>query len=114
MASRASLGSSPGSARATRRRAAAAVAQCVRILEDRPLVMARVVALWFVTAMLCATSAGAQDAKDYPNKPIRFIVPYPPAGGTDIVARILTEPLASTLGQPIIIDNRGGAAGNLG
>jgi tripartite-type tricarboxylate transporter receptor subunit TctC len=76
--------------------------------------MARVVALRFVTAMLCATSAGAQDAKDYPNRPIRFIVPYPPAGGTDIVARILTEPLAAALGQPIIIDNRGGAAGNLG
>jgi tripartite-type tricarboxylate transporter receptor subunit TctC len=45
---------------------------------------------------------------------MRFIVPYPPAGGTDIVARILNEPLAAALGQPIIIDNRGGAAGNLG
>jgi len=41
-------------------------------------------------------------------------VPYPPAGGTDVVARILSEPLAAALGQPIIIDNRGGAAGNLG
>jgi tripartite-type tricarboxylate transporter receptor subunit TctC len=76
--------------------------------------MARVAALWFITAMLCATSAGAQDAKDYPNKPIRFIVPYPPAGGTDIVARILTEPLAAVLGQPIVIENRGGAGGNVG
>jgi tripartite-type tricarboxylate transporter receptor subunit TctC len=54
------------------------------------------------------------DAKNYPNRPIRFIVPYPPAGGTDVVARILSEPLGSALGQPIIIDNRGGAAGNLG
>lgn len=53
-------------------------------------------------------------AQDYPNKPIRFIVPYPPAGGTDVVARILTEPLSATLGQSIIIDNRGGAAGNVG
>jgi len=76
--------------------------------------MARVVALWFITAMLCATPALAQDAKDYPNKPIRFIVPYPPAGGTDIVARILTEPLAAALGQPIVIENRGGAGGNVG
>jgi len=73
-----------------------------------------VVALLFISASLGAASAFAQDAKDYPNKPIRFIVPYPPAGGTDIVARILTEPLAAALGQPIIIDNRGGAAGNLG
>jgi tripartite-type tricarboxylate transporter receptor subunit TctC len=78
------------------------------------LALARVVALWFVTAMLCVTSALAQDAKDYPNKPIRFIVPYPPAGGTDIVARILTEPLAAVLGQPIVIENRGGAGGNVG
>ena len=53
-------------------------------------------------------------AQDYPHKPIRFIVPYPPAGGTDVVARILTEPLGATLGQSIIIDNRGGAAGNVG
>ena len=60
---------------------------------------------------LVAASAGAQD---YPNKPIRLIVPYPPGGGTDIVARILTEPLTSALGQPIIIDNKGGAAGNVG
>ena len=53
-------------------------------------------------------------AQDYPNRPIRFIVPYPPAGGTDVVARILAEPLGAALGQTIIIDNRGGAAGNLG
>jgi tripartite-type tricarboxylate transporter receptor subunit TctC len=72
-----------------------------------------VVAL-FVSALLSAGSALAQDAKDYPSKPIRFIVPYPPAGGTTIVARILAEPLAAVLGQPIIIDNHGGAAGNLG
>jgi tripartite-type tricarboxylate transporter receptor subunit TctC len=59
--------------------------------------------------------ASAQEAaRDYPNHPIRFIVPYPPAGGTDIVARTLNEPLAVVLGQPIIIDNRGGAAGNVG
>ena len=57
---------------------------------------------------------GAADAQDYPNKPITFIVPYPPGGGTDVIARILQEPLAAELGQPIIIDNRGGAAGNLG
>jgi len=63
------------------------------------------------TALLFCGVAAAQD---YPNKPIRFIVPYPPAGGTDVVARILTEPLAATLGQSIIIDNRGGAAGNVG
>jgi len=86
----------------------------VQIRMDHPMARRLVVALLFISASLGAASAFAQDAKDYPNKPIRFIVPYPPAGGTDIVARILTEPLAAALGQPIIIDNRGGAAGNLG
>jgi len=64
-----------------------------------------------VLALGVAASAAAQE---YPSKPIRMIVPYPPAGGTDIVARIVNEPLTTILGQPIIVDNKGGAAGNLG
>ena len=67
-----------------------------------------------LACLACAAPALGEDAKDYPSKPIRFVVPYPPAGGTDVVARILSEPLAKVLGRPIIIDNRGGAAGNLG
>ena len=74
----------------------------------------RMVALLFASALFGADPALAQDVKDYPNKPIRFIVPYPPAGGTDIVARIIVDPLAAVLGQPIIIENRGGAGGNVG
>ena len=58
--------------------------------------------------------AGPAAAQPYPTKPIRIVVPYPPGGGTDVVARILSEPLSVELGQPIIIDNRGGAAGNVG
>jgi len=70
---------------------------------------------WVAAALLGPAPAIAQDAaKDYPNRPIKFIVPYPPAGGTDIVARTLNEQLGKVLGQPIIIDNRGGAAGNVG
>ena len=64
-----------------------------------------------LVAVASATGAAAQD---WPSKPIRMIVPYPPAGGTDVVARVLTEPLAVELGQPIVVENRGGAAGNLG
>jgi len=60
---------------------------------------------------LLAVGAGAQE---YPNKPIRMIIPYPPGGGTDVVGRILNEPLSTALGQPIVIDNKGGAAGNVG
>ena len=66
---------------------------------------------FILTASLVALAAYAQD---YPNRPIRMVVPYPPAGGTDIVARIVAEPLSAVLGQPVIIENRGGAAGNIG
>ena len=71
-------------------------------------------ALAALVAMAGGVFATAVPAQDWPSKPIRMIVPYPPAGGTDIVARILNEQLAAELGQPIIIENKGGAAGNLG
>ncbi|HEX4885836.1 MAG TPA: tripartite tricarboxylate transporter substrate binding protein [Casimicrobiaceae bacterium] len=58
--------------------------------------------------------AGRAGAQEWPTKPVRCIVPYPPAGGTDVVFRILSEPMAQDLGQPIVIENKGGAAGNLG
>lgn len=54
----------------------------------------------------------AQEA--YPGKPIRFIVPYPPGGGTDIVSRLVTTKLSERLGVQVIVDNRGGAAGTIG
>ena len=53
-------------------------------------------------------------AQDWPAKPIRFIVPYPPGGGTDIIARIVQNRLSEALGQPIVIENRGGAGGAVG
>ena len=53
-------------------------------------------------------------AQQYPNKPIRLIVPFPPGGGNDIVARTINIKLPSLLGQNLIIDNRAGAGGNLG
>jgi len=65
-------------------------------------------------ALSLALAATAALAQDYPTRPIHMIVPYPPGGGTDIVARVITEPLGQALGQPIVIDNRGGAAGNVG
>ena len=64
----------------------------------------------FVTLL----AAVAIPAAAWPTKPVTFIVPYPPGGGTDIIARIYQEPLSKALGQPIIIDNRGGAGGSLG
>ena len=62
-------------------------------------------------AALHATSAAAQA---WPAKPIRLMVPFPPGGSTDIVARIVAQKLAERLGQPIVIENRGGAGGTIG
>ncbi len=50
----------------------------------------------------------------WPSRPVTFIVPYPPGGGTDVIARIVQEPLSKQLGQPVVIENHGGAGGSLG
>lgn len=63
-------------------------------------------------ASVVSTLASAQG--DYPNKPIRFIVPYAPGGTVDILGRVLGEALPKQLGQPVIVDNRVGAGGQLG
>ena len=65
-------------------------------------------------AAACLLPLGAAAQASYPDKPVRFVVPYPPGGGTDVVARIVQERFQQALGQPIVIDNRGGAAGSLG
>ncbi len=61
-----------------------------------------------------AAFSAAQTASTYPSKPVRFILPFPPGGGTDILGRLIAERLSASLGQPVVIDNRGGAGGNLG
>jgi len=58
--------------------------------------------------------AQAQAAAGYPSKTIRFVVPYPPGGPTDLMARLLQPELQSRLGQTVVIDNKGGAGGNVG
>jgi tripartite-type tricarboxylate transporter receptor subunit TctC len=65
-------------------------------------------------AALSAGMAAQAQAADYPTKPIRLVVPYPPGGGTDVIARIVQERMQALLGQPVLIDNRGGAAGAIG
>jgi tripartite-type tricarboxylate transporter receptor subunit TctC len=63
-----------------------------------------------LTAIVCVSAAEAQD---YPAKPVRFLVPFPPGGATDVFARILGQKLNDALGQQLVVDNRPGAGGNI-
>ena len=70
-----------------------------------------------LVAALCAASmlhSGASMAQAWPSKPIRMMVPFPPGGSTDIVARIVAQKLSERLGQSIVIENRGGGGGTIG
>lgn len=71
-------------------------------------------ALGGALAVLAGFAAQAQDAGNYPNRPIQVIVPFAPAGASDFVARLLQPGLSRILGQQIVIENRAGAAGMLG
>ncbi|MGB3288323.1 MAG: tripartite tricarboxylate transporter substrate binding protein [Burkholderiaceae bacterium] len=69
---------------------------------------------------LCALALGmplagvAQAAEAYPQKPIRLIIPYPPGGATDVIGRIVGKNLSDEIGEQVVIENRGGAGGNIG
>src|ERR1700741_1604516 len=67
-----------------------------------------------IAVALGLPAAACAWAEDWPTKPVRFVVPYPPGGGTDVIARILQQRLSEALGQPLVIDNRGGAGGAVG
>ena len=73
---------------------------------------ARILTLCAGAAMLAASLAQAQSA--WPSKPVRWIVPFPPGGPADLVTRIVSTKLAERTGQPAVVENRGGAGGNVG
>ena len=65
-------------------------------------------------AVACVAASGLAMAQDYPNKPVKLVVPYPPGGPTDIVARVVAQKLQEQMGQPFVIDNKPGAGANTG
>ena len=69
--------------------------------------------LFAAATLFFATGAYPADAP-YPTRPIRFLVPFPAGGPTDVVARLMAQKLTESLGQQIVVDNRGGAGGNIG
>ncbi len=72
-------------------------------------------ALAALAAFALALPFGALgQAGTWPDKPVRFVVPYPPGGGTDVIARIVQERFQAALGQPVVIENKGGAGGSVG
>ena len=67
-----------------------------------------------VLAALLAALATCAAAQDYPSRPVRFIVNFPPGGGVDLIARVVANALSPRIGQPVVVENRPGAGGTVG
>ena len=83
-------------------------------LPSRRHALCRTLSISALAVLALANPWTANAQSNYPDKPIRFVVPYPPGGGTDVIARIVQVRLQAALGQNVLIDNKGGAGGSLG
>ena len=70
--------------------------------------------MFALTCLTLAAMLAPAAAQDYPNRPVTLIVPFPPGGSTTVMARNVADKMAATLGQQVVVDNRGGAGGTLG
>jgi len=68
----------------------------------------------FLVAAACAFATNGAIAQAYPSKPVRMIVGFPPGGGTDVVARVISQKLTGWYGQAVTVENRAGATGTIG
>ena len=82
-------------------------------MHSLPKAAARAAAAFLFFCGLLASVSGAY-AQDYPSRPVTLVVPYPPGGGVDAMARIVGEKLSASLGAQVVVDNRGGGGGNIG
>lgn len=72
------------------------------------------IATWAVALLTVSATAQAQDAANYPNKPIHVVVPFAAGSTTDLIARAISDKMGQNLGQTLVIENRGGASGTIG
>lgn len=82
-------------------------------MKRRPLVKSLVAGLG-LSAALMTVGLPIAHAQNYPTKPVRLIVPFPPGGATDVIGRIMAQELSTALNQQVVVDNRAGASGNIG
>jgi len=82
--------------------------------HSRRSLLGRILRISTLLSLALAWPLAALADAAYPDKPVKFVVPYPPGGGTDVVARIVQQRLQAALGQSIVIENKGGAGGSLG